>query len=64
MIDIKTAKRKYKVDIDGNSTGVVTCVEITNQDDTKNIVPVDNDNTDYQIYLEWIADGNTPDQEI
>jgi len=61
MINIKTAKRKYNVDIDGNSTGVVTCVEITNQDDTKNIVPVANDNMDYQIYLEWIADGNTPE---
>ena len=38
MINIKTAKRKYSVDIDGVSTGEVTCVEITNQDDTKNIV--------------------------
>ena len=61
MIDIKTAKRKYKVDIDGVSTGEVTCVEITNQDDTKNIVPVDENNMDYQTYLEWIADGNTPE---
>jgi uncharacterized HAD superfamily protein len=60
MINIKTAKRKYSVDIDGVSTGEVTCVEITNQDDTKNIVPVDNNNTDYQTYLEWVADGNTP----
>ena len=63
MINIKTAKRKYKVDIDGVSTGVLSCVEITNQDDTKNIVPVDNNNTDYQVYLEWVADGNTPTQE-
>ena len=63
MINIKTAKRKYNVDIDGNSTGVVTCVEITNQDDTKNIVPVDVNNTDYQTYLEWVEDGNTPTQE-
>jgi len=60
MVNIKTAKRKFNVDIDGNSTGVVTCYEITNQDDSINIVPVDNDNTDYQTYLEWVADGNAP----
>jgi len=61
MINIKTAKRKYKVDVAGNSTGEVTCYEITNQDDTKNIVPVDNDNTDYQTYLKWVEDGGTPE---
>jgi len=60
MVNIKTAKRKFNVDIDGNSTGEVNCVEITNQDDSINIVPVDNDNTDYQTYLEWVADGNAP----
>ena len=24
-------------------------------------IPYDNDNTDYQTYLAWVADGNTPD---
>ena len=24
-------------------------------------IPFDLDNTDYQEYLEWIADGNTPE---
>lgn len=24
-------------------------------------IPVNPDNTDYQQYLEWLADGNTPD---
>ena len=23
------------------------------------VIPMDNDNTDYQEYLEWIAKGNT-----
>lgn len=23
-------------------------------------IPFDNDNTDYQEYLAWVADGNTP----
>jgi len=24
-------------------------------------IPLDPDNTDYQEYLEWVAEGNTPD---
>ena len=24
-------------------------------------IPLDPDNTDYQQYLEWVAEGNTPD---
>lgn len=23
-------------------------------------IPLDENNTDYQIYLEWVAEGNTP----
>ena len=25
-------------------------------------IPKDNANTDYQEYLEWVADGNTPEE--
>ena len=25
------------------------------------VIPFDNDNTDYQQYLEWVAEGNTPE---
>ena len=25
------------------------------------IIPFDEENTDYQKYLEWVAEGNTPD---
>ena len=25
-------------------------------------IPFDPDNRDYQIYLEWIAEGNTPEE--
>jgi hypothetical protein len=24
-------------------------------------IPFDPDNTDYQIYLKWVAEGNTPE---
>jgi hypothetical protein len=25
-------------------------------------IPTDPDNTDYQAYLKWVAEGNTPEQ--
>ena len=30
--------------------------------ETNKIIPFDNANTDYQEYLEWVADGNTPEE--
>ena len=28
----------------------------------KAFIPTDNANTDYQEYLEWISEGNTPEE--
>ena len=28
---------------------------------TSNFIPFDPDNTDYQAYLKWVAEGNTPE---
>jgi len=28
--------------------------------DTKHFIPMSPDNTDYQTYLKWVAEGNTP----
>ena len=41
-------------------TDKVDCVQLTNS--TTNVVliiPYDESNTDYQAYLDWVAEGNT-----
>jgi len=52
---------KYKLhkifNFDGTTGSGVTDTESS---PIKNI-PFDPDNTDYQAYLAWVADGNTPD---
>ena len=43
-------------------TNQIDCVQLT--DSTTNVVliiPFDEENTDYQEYLEWVAEGNTPE---
>ena len=48
---------KYKLfkDLDGiNDVGVI-------KNDTV-AIPFDTDNTSYQEYLEWVAEGNTPEE--
>ena len=32
-----------------------------NDDGSISSIPVNPDNTDYQKYLEWVAEGNTPE---
>jgi len=38
--------------------GNVNCVIA---DDGKTAIPFDPANTDYQAYLKWVAEGNTPE---
>ena len=42
-----------------NSAGKQTTVIRTNADGTKSYIPFDTANTDYALYLEWVAAGNT-----
>jgi hypothetical protein len=32
------------------------------QQETLSCIPFDPDNTDYQAYLKWVAEGNTPQE--
>jgi hypothetical protein len=46
------------LDLDGN-TSCILVVDENNK--TKMAIPLDPNNTDYQEYLEWVAEGNTPE---
>jgi hypothetical protein len=40
---------------------VVRNVKRTNTDGSETYIPFIVDNTDYQEYLKWVAEGNTPE---
>ena len=48
-------KAKYLASDGVNNTVEVTC----NPDDWRYYVPIDEANTDYQEFLQWVAEGNT-----
>lgn len=41
------------------SKGAVSCVKRTDGDGSIHCIPFSEGNTDYQKYLEWVAEGNT-----
>jgi hypothetical protein len=44
-----------------NSDGVVDSVSTTTDSGMYMSIPFAQDNTDYQAYLKWLAEGNTPE---
>ena len=42
-------------DMDGNSV-LVNIIRLSDN----SFIPTDSDNTDYQAYLKWVSEGNTP----
>tara|TARA_B100000925_G_scaffold277060_1_gene244701 strand:+ start:1321 stop:1488 length:168 start_codon:yes stop_codon:yes gene_type:complete len=50
----------YKL-IKNTITSIVDQVKYTDGTNRIKIIPFAEDNTDYQAYLAWVAEGNTPD---
>ena len=64
--DILTKSTVKKINMKGRAIlGTEDCVNIrvTQDDGTVISIPAVEENTDYQTYLEWIADGNSLDGE-
>jgi hypothetical protein len=43
-----------------DALGETVCINKSMEDDTNISIPLDPDNTDYQQYLKWVEEGNTP----
>jgi hypothetical protein len=43
-----------------NQFGKVESISRTNDDGSQTSIPLNPDNTDYQTYLKWLEEGNTP----
>lgn len=60
--DINTAEYQYLADQSGDSPSSYskTCIKVTvNSDSKTRLVPLSDENTDYNTLMEWVADGNT-----
>jgi hypothetical protein len=48
----------YSINIDSDTK---TQIIILDDGNSKYFIPSDEDNTDYQAYLQWLAEGNEPE---
>lgn len=44
-----------------NFGNLAKCVLFTDENNATSSIPFDPDNTDYQAYLKWLSEGNTPE---
>ena len=59
-MNFKNATIKYKNGVDGTSNAYIKVTYPPVNGSIKSLcVPINNDNTDYQEILEWVAEGNT-----
>ena len=61
-MDLSKAKKiQYHKSMANNENTIVNVIYDEDENGTKKIscVPIDNDNTDYQAILKWVAEGNT-----
>ena len=42
--------------------GILSGIKLTQDDGLMKFIPLDPANTDYQEYLEWLDEGNTPEE--
>jgi len=54
-MDFKNADKVQEYNLDGKLQGIL----VVNGND-RTCIPFDPDNTDYQQYLKWVEEGNTP----
>lgn len=52
---------KDMLDMDGNVIMPITAITRIEDDGTITCIPKCEANTDYQDYLAWVAEGNTPE---
>ena len=53
---------KDMLDMDGNTIAPITAITRIEDDGTITCIPKCEGNTDYQQYLEWVAEGNTAEE--
>ncbi len=51
---------KYKIAPKSRDTNKSDAVFLINEDGSGLCIPFVSDNTDYQAYLKWVSEGNTP----
>ena len=45
-----------------NDEGILSGIRLTEDEGIVKFIPTDPANTDYQAYLEWVAEGNIPEE--